>query len=45
VDYKGDPKDPQTDPTKWVFLKSGADLMQMLYAEPLTEEQLKKLGR
>ncbi len=45
VDYKGDPKDPQTDPAKWVFLKSGTDLVQMLYAEPLTEEQLKKLGR
>ncbi len=45
VDYKGDPKDPQTDPTKWVLLKTGADLTQILYAEPLTEEQLKKLGR
>jgi len=45
VDYKGDPKNPQTDPTKWVLLKTGADLTQMLYAEPLTEEQLKKIGR
>ncbi len=45
VNYTGDPTKPETDPTKWVFLKSGADLMQILYAEPLTEEQLKKLGR
>lgn len=45
VNYTGDPTKPETDPTKWVFLKTGADLMQMLYAEPLTEEQLKKLGR
>ncbi|MCS7198517.1 MAG: cytochrome c3 family protein [Candidatus Bipolaricaulota bacterium] len=44
VNYTGDPAKPETDPTKWVFLKSGADLMQMLYAEPLTQEQLKKLG-
>ncbi|MCC6037531.1 MAG: cytochrome c3 family protein [Armatimonadetes bacterium] len=44
VDYTGDPKSPTTDPTKWVFLKSGADLMQMLYAEPLTPEQLQKLS-
>ncbi|MFA0748231.1 MAG: hypothetical protein ACO2PL_09340 [Armatimonadota bacterium] len=44
VDYTGDPKSPTTDPTKWVFLKSGADLMQMLYAEPLTPEQMQKLS-
>ncbi|MDW8141515.1 MAG: hypothetical protein RMJ90_04445 [Candidatus Bipolaricaulota bacterium] len=45
VDYKGDPAKPETDPAKWVFLKSGADLMQMLYAEPLTKEQIEKLKR
>jgi len=45
VDYKGDPKDPKTDPTKWVFLKSGADLTQILYAEPLTAAQMEKLKR
>ncbi|MGQ9519310.1 MAG: hypothetical protein ACUVTP_04340 [Candidatus Fervidibacter sp.] len=44
VDYTGDPKSATTDPTKWVFLKSGADLMQMLYAEPLTLEQMRKLS-
>lgn len=43
VDYMGDPKSQNTDQTKWVFLKSGADLMQMLYAEPLTLEQMRKL--
>jgi hypothetical protein len=45
VDYTGDPTSPTTDPTKWVFLKSGADLKQMLYAEPLTNEQLRKLSQ
>lgn len=44
VDYTGDPKSPTTDPTKWVFLKSGADLTQMLYADPLTPEQIQKLS-
>lgn len=45
VDYTGDPTSPTTDPTKWVFLESGADLKQMLYAEPLTNEQLQKLSQ
>ncbi|MCS6936084.1 MAG: hypothetical protein RMJ96_03090 [Candidatus Bipolaricaulota bacterium] len=45
VNYTGDPAKPETDPAKWVFLKSGADLMQMLYAEPLTREQIEKLRR
>ncbi len=44
VDYTGDPKSPTTDPTKWVFLKTGADLTQMLYADPLTPEQIQKLS-
>ncbi len=43
VDYTGDPKSPTTDPTKWVFLKATADGQQMLYAQPLTAEQLGKL--
>lgn len=45
VDYTGDPKAATTDPTKWVFLKSGADKLQMLYASPLTREQIEKLAR
>ena len=45
VDYTGDPRSPTTDPTKWVFLKSGADGKQMLYAEPLTAQQLQKLSQ
>jgi nitrate/TMAO reductase-like tetraheme cytochrome c subunit len=45
VDYTGDPTSPTTDPTKWVFLKTGADGKQMLYAEPLSQEQLQKLSQ
>jgi len=45
VDYTGDPTSPTTDPTKWVFLESGADLKQMMYAEPLTTGQLQKLSQ
>ena len=45
VDYTGDPRSATTDPTKWVFLKSGADGKQMLYAEPLTAQQLQKLSQ
>ena len=44
LDYTGDPASSETDPEAWVFLKHGADLMQMLYAEPLTEEQMQKLA-
>jgi hypothetical protein len=43
LDYTGDPADPETDATKWIFLKHGADLMQMLFGEPLTDEQMEKL--
>lgn len=43
VNYTGDPTAAQTDPTKWVFLKSGADQNQMLFAQPLTAEQINKL--
>ncbi len=45
VDYVGDPTSPTTDPTKWVLLKSVADGKQMLYAEPLTTQQLQKLSQ
>ena len=44
ADFVGELAEPgQKD--KWVFLKQGADLMQMMkaYAEPLTQEQLDKL--
>ncbi len=34
---------PEDDPGQWDFLKSGADLMQMMYAEPLTAEQIEHL--
>lgn len=45
VDYTGDPASPTTDPTKWVFLKTGADGKQILYAQPLTPQQMEKLAR
>jgi hypothetical protein len=41
--YKGDAADPKTDPKAWAFLKSGTDLRQMLFARPLTKEQMEKL--
>ncbi len=43
MDYGGDPASTETDPSQWSFLKSGADLLQMLFAEPLTDEQMQKL--
>ncbi|MDZ7292123.1 MAG: T9SS type A sorting domain-containing protein [candidate division KSB1 bacterium] len=43
LNYTGDPKSATTDPTKWVFLKSTADGKQMLYANPLTADQLARL--
>jgi hypothetical protein len=43
VDYTGDPKSATTDPKKWIFLKSTADGQQMLYADPLSANQLAKL--
>lgn len=45
VDYTGDPASPTTDPTKWIFLKTGADGKQILYAEPLTPAQMQKLSQ
>ncbi len=46
ITYTGDVHDPAKplDPNKWTFLKTGADKSQMLYAEPLTSEQLDKLS-
>lgn len=43
VTYTGDPANPVTDPNAWTFAKSGNDLQQMLFAEPLTAEQIDKL--
>jgi predicted CXXCH cytochrome family protein len=44
LDYGGDASDPETDPALWQFLKSGADGTQLLYGEPLTQQQLDKLA-
>ena len=45
VDYTGK-VDSATDPTKWVFLKSGTDLRQELsqYVAPLPSDQMAKLS-
>lgn len=43
VTYTGDAASPVTDPNAWAFAKSGADLRQMMFAEPLTDEQMAKL--
>ena len=43
VTYTGNAADPVTDPNAWAFAKSGTDLRQMLFAEPLTAEQIGKL--
>lgn len=43
LDYTGDPAAATTDPNAWVFLKTGADGKQLIYAEPLTAEQMEKL--
>ena len=48
VRFTGDPSGPiasPLDPTQWEFMKRGADLSQMLFAEPLTAEQMAKLSR
>jgi|GEM_PF-463674 hypothetical protein len=42
--YTGDPASGTTDPTKWQLLKSQPDSTQMLFVEPLTVDELKKLG-
>ncbi|MCK4343319.1 MAG: hypothetical protein KAY37_16515 [Phycisphaerae bacterium] len=38
--YTGDPASKKTDPAAWKFLKTGADATQMLFATPLTEDQM-----
>lgn len=43
IQYLRHPALPEDDPGQWAFLKSGADLMQMMYAEPLNTEQMKRL--
>lgn len=47
LDYTGDPSTPisQTDPALWQFLKTGADLTQMVYGTPLTHDQVNKLAQ
>jgi hypothetical protein len=42
--YTGDVSG-ETDPGKWEYLKSDADLTQMLFNQPLTEEQMEKLSQ
>jgi hypothetical protein len=44
--YTGNVTDPLKpfDPEKWIFQESGADASHMLYAEPLTFEQMDKLA-
>ena len=46
VTYTGDVADPTKplDPSKWTVLKSTPDGSQMLFAEPLTAEQMDKLA-
>jgi hypothetical protein len=45
LDYTGDATTPipDTDPALWQYLKTGADLNQMLFAEPLTADQIDAL--
>lgn len=43
LDYLGDPTAPETDPQLWEFLKTGADRTQILFAQPLTSDQIRKL--
>jgi len=40
----GDPIDSPFDATKWSFMESGADGSHMLYASPLTHDQMVALG-
>ncbi len=44
VTYIGDlTAPPSRDPSLWRFLKSGPDMVDMPYGEPLTEEQMEAL--
>jgi hypothetical protein len=40
VQYDGDPEDPATDPGNWSYLKTGADMVDMPFGQPLTESQM-----
>jgi len=41
VVYNGDPTDPvDMDPSKWSYLKTGADMLDMPFGQPLTERQM-----
>ncbi len=41
VDYDGLPTDPVVmDPSKWSYLKTGADMLDMPFGQPLTEGQM-----
>jgi hypothetical protein len=46
LDYTGDATTPipDTDPTLWQYTQTGADLTQMLFAEPLTASQMTDLS-
>jgi hypothetical protein len=46
ITYTGDVTDPVSpvDSSKWTFLKTGVDSAHMLYAEPLTEDQMAYLS-
>ncbi len=44
VNYEGDLSSPTSDPDKWVFAKNTIDNAHLFYAEPLTADEMKKLG-
>ncbi len=47
VKFKGSPEDPldsPVNPANWEFLKTGADASHMLFATPLTADQMSKLS-
>jgi hypothetical protein len=43
LDYTAEDLSAETDPAAWEFLRADTDLNQMLFAEPLTEEQMDAL--
>ncbi|MDI9646699.1 MAG: cytochrome c3 family protein [Archaeoglobales archaeon] len=46
ITYIGDPSSPvKPEPWNWTFVKNESDLMQICCAEPLTDEQIKKLAK
>jgi len=44
ANYTGNTDDEPSDPSKWVFLKSGADNAHLFYAEALTGQEMGRLG-